>query len=212
MPSYQLTNEKMLEVQLNNETVYAKRGAMLAYQGQVAFSRSFLGSEGIQGAAMRVVTNEGYQLMAAVGTGSVYYGQNGLFVTVITLRGETFYAESDSLLAYDGRLRTGTVFQGNQGVQGLIRGAATGQGLFTTTLEGTGELAIVSDGNIIALEVTAQKPICVDPNAYIGHKGQVTSAVITDVNWKTLIGQASGESYQLKFTGLGTVYIQASER
>jgi uncharacterized protein (AIM24 family) len=40
----------------------------------------------------------------------------------------------------------------------------------------------------------------------------LTSSIKTDVSWKTFVGQTSGESYQLQFTGNGTVYIQASER
>jgi uncharacterized protein (AIM24 family) len=213
VPSYTLINEKLLEVGLSHEEVYSKKGAMIAYTGQVNFARSFLAGGGVQDLAMRAVTNEHFVLMAAKGSGTVLYGYQGYHVLLISLRGETLFVESESLLAFDGRLRTGTMFLGNQGaVQGLVRGAVTGQGLFTTTLEGQGELAIISVGNAIELDVTASKPIFVDPNAYIGHKGQLSSQIVTDVNWKTFVGQASGESYQLKFTGNGSVYIQASER
>ena len=152
-------------------------------------------------------------MMSARGTGSVFYAQGGLFVTIVPVRGETFYVESDSLLAFDARLTAGTMFLGNQGgVQGVVRGMASGQGLFTTTLQGTGEVAILSDGNAIGLPVTPDVPVFVDPQAYIGHTGQLSSTIVTDLNWKTFVGQASGESYQVKFTGQGTVYIQASER
>ena len=213
MPTYSSINENLLEVKLAGEQVYSKKGAAIAYKGAVTFTRSFLGGRGIQDLAMRSVTNEGFQLMEAKGTGEVYYAHHGLYVTIIPLRGETLYVESESLLAFDNRLRTGTMFQGNRGaIQGVIKGAVTEQGLFTTTLEGNGELAIVSDGNAIGLDVTPNKPIFVDPNAYIAHKGQIDTKIVTDVNWKTLIGKASGESYQLKFTGTGTVYIQASEK
>lgn len=212
MPIFSLVNEKMLEVQLSQEQVFAKQGAMVAYQGRIEFARSFLGGEGVQGLAMRGVTNESFRLMEAKGTGKIYYAFAGRYLTVIRLQGEVFYAESDSLLAFSKSLTTGTEFQGSQGVQGLVRGAATGQGLFTTTLSGSGDLAIVSDGNVVELAVSPDRPINVDPNAYIGHKGQVQSSFVTDVNWKTFIGQASGESYQLKFSGTGHVYIQASER
>ncbi len=211
MPNYNLINEKLLEVKLAGDQVYSKKGAMVAHKGQINFARSFLAGGGIQDIAMRTATNEGFQVMSAMGTGEVYYALYGLYVTIISLQGETFYVESDRLLAFDERLRTGTMFQGNQGVGGIIRGATTGQGLFTTTLEGYGELAIASRGNAIGLDVTPQKPIFVDPNAYIGHKGQITSSFVADVNWKSFLGQTSGESYQLKFTGSGTVYIQASE-
>ena len=213
MPVYQQINEKMLEVKLSNEEVFARKGAMVSYQGDVQFSRSFLAGQGVQSLAMRAVTNEGYAMMAAKGSGSVYYAHAGLFVTIIPVRGETLYVESDTLLAFDARLTAGTMFLGNQGgIQGVVRGAVSGQGLFTTTLQGTGEVAILSDGNTIGLPVTQDVPVFVDPQAYIGHTGQLSSNIVTDLNWKTFVGQASGESYQVKFTGQGTVYIQASER
>ncbi|MBL8150548.1 MAG: AIM24 family protein [Blastocatellia bacterium] len=213
MPKYGLINSKLLEVVLQNEEVFSKRGAMIACRGKVNFARSFLGSGGVQDLAMRAVTNEGVDLMVANGNGQVYYAFDGMHVTVINLHGETFYIESHSLLAFDRRLRVGTSFLGNQGgLQGLVRGAMTGQGLFTTTLDGHGEFAFVSDGDTISLDVFPDKPIFVDPQAYVGHRGQITSSIATDTSWKTFIGQGSGESFQLKFTGSGTVYIQASER
>ena len=213
MPVYQQINEKMVEIQLANEEVFAKKGAMISYQGNVDFSRSFLAGQGVQSIAMRAATNEGYTLMVAKGSGKVYYAHNGLFVTIIPVRNETFYVESDALLAFDARLTAGTMFLGNQGgVSGILRGAVSGQGLFTTTLRGTGEVAILSDGNCIGLPVSNSVPVFVDPQAYIGHTGELSSSIVTDVNWKTFVGQASGESYQVKFSGTGTVYIQASER
>ncbi len=212
MPQYSLINSKMLSIKLQGEEVYAKRGSMIAYTGQVDFAPSSSGSEGLGGRAMRSVTGEQMSLMSARGTGEVLYAFYGLHVTLIQLSGETFFAESESLLAYDGRLRSGTQFMGSGGMQGMLRGAATGSGLFTTTLEGAGELAIVSDGDSFALDVTHDRPIFVDPQAYVGHRGQLQSNIVTDVGWKSFVGQSSGESYQLKFTGLGTVYIQAAER
>jgi len=213
MPRYQQINEKLMAVSLNGEAVFAKKGAMISYQGNVVFRRTFLAGGGVQDFAMRAVTSEGYALMVAEGTGTVYYGYNGFFVSIIQVVNETVFVESDTLLAFDARLRTGTMFLGNQGgVQGILRGAVSGQGLFTTTLQGTGEIAILSDGNAIGLPVSSQQPVFVDPDAYIAHKGELSSSIVTDLNWKNLIGQASGESYQVKFTGQGTVYIQASER
>jgi uncharacterized protein (AIM24 family) len=213
MPAYQQINEKMIEVQLDNEELFAKKGAMISYQGEVHFSRSFLGGQGVQDLAMRTVTSEGNALMLAKGRGKVYYAYDGLFVTIIPVRNETLYVESDNLLAFDARLTAGTMFLGNQGgVAGVLRGAVSGQGLFTTTLQGNGEAAILSDGNCIGLPVSNDVPVCVDPQAYIGHTGNLSSSIVTDLNWKTFVGQASGESYQVKFSGSGTVYIQASER
>ena len=120
MPEYSLINSKMLSVRLRNEEVFAKRGAMIAYTGFVDFAPSSSGSEGMRGAAMRSVTGERMTLMSARGTGEVLYAYYGMHVTMIPLRGETFYAESESVLAYDGRLRSGTEFMGQGGVGGLV--------------------------------------------------------------------------------------------
>lgn len=213
MPTYSLVNYKMLAVELQREEVFAKRGSMLCYTGKINFTRSYLAGGNVQNLAMREVTNEELIVMRARGTGKVCYGYHGEYVTIIPLQGERLYIESDSVLAYDNRLQVGTVFQGNQrGIQGIVKGVASGQGLFTTTFSGQGEVAIVSRGDAISLDVTPQNPIFIDPNAYLGHKGMLTSQFVTDVNWKTLIGQTSGESYQFQFTGQGTVYIQAYER
>ena len=42
--------------------------------------------------------------------------------------------------------------------------------------------------------------------------GQLQQDFITDVNWRTAIGQGSGEAFQLRFQGQGLVYIQPAER
>lgn len=213
MPVYNLLNEKLVEVSINNEEVFAKAGGMIAYRGKINFARTFLAGQGVQQLAMRAVTNEGYAMMTAKGSGQICYGCDGLFVTIIPVRGETLYLESDSLLCFDPRLTAGTMFIGNQGgVQGIIRGAVSGQGLFCTTLQGNGEAVLLSDGNAIPIPVTPNDPVFVDPDAYLAHVGNLNSNIVTDVNWKTFIGQTSGESYQVKFSGQGTVYIQASER
>ena len=55
-------------------------------------------------------------------------------------------------------------------------------------------------------------PLCVDPQAYVAHTGQLQQDFITDVNWRMAVGQGSGEAFQLRFQGQGLVYIQPAER
>jgi len=212
MPQFTQVNERMLAVTLAGEAVYTKRGSMVCYTGKVLFERSFLTGGNVQELGMRAVTGEGLVMMKSHGAGTVHYAHLGQFVTIVALDNEMLYAESESLLAFDSRLQAGTMFIGNQGLQQMVRGAVSGQGLFTTTVQGRGELALLSDGPAIALQVTPERPVCVDPDAYVGHKGNLSSSFVTDVNWKTFIGQTSGETYQVRFSGQGTVYIQASER
>lgn len=205
MTSFRTNTDRLLEVKLQNEKVLAIAGSMVAYTGAVKFEKSILGGEGIFGALKRKVTNEGMQLMTTTGTGTVYYAQDAAEITVLNLSNEKLTIESSSLLAYDTSLKTGTNFAG-------LRGAASGQGLFSTTVEGTGNIAVISRGNLIMLEVTPNTPLRVDPDAFVGFKGDIRQEFVFDVNWRTMVGQSSGESYQHKFTGNGVVYIQPSER
>lgn len=205
MTSFRNNTDRLLEVTLQNEKVLAIAGAMVAYTGNIKFEKSILGGEGIFGALKRKVTNEGMQLMQASGTGTVYFAQNAAEITMIPMTGEKMTIESTSLLAYDTALKTGTSFSG-------LRGATSGQGLFSTTVEGNGNIAVISRGNLIMLEVTPANPLRVDPDAFIGFKGDIKQEFVFDVNWRTMVGQTSGESYQHKFTGSGVVFIQPAER
>lgn len=205
MPTFSLTNDRLLEVTLQNEKVMALAGSMVAYHGSVKFEKSLTGGEGFFGALKRKVANESFDLMIATGTGTVYFANLARELTVLPLRGDKLFVESRSLLALDASLRTNTAFAG-------LRGAASGQGLFTTTIEGQGSVAVMSYGNLIELEVSPATPLFVDPDAFIGYQGTLTQEFVFDVNWRTMTGNASGESYQLKFSGTGVVFIQPSER
>ncbi|CUI08738.1 AIM24 family protein [Massilia sp. P8910] len=205
MTRFRNNSDRLLEVTLQNEKVLAIAGSMVAYTGTIKFEKSILGGEGIFGALKRKVTNEGMQLMQTSGTGTVFFAQDAAEITVIALAGEKMIIESSSLLAYDTSLKTGTSFAG-------LRGAASGQGLFSTTVEGQGNIAVISRGNLIMLEVTQANPLRVDPDAFVGFKGNITQEFVFDVNWRTMVGQSSGESYQHKFTGQGVVFIQPAER
>ncbi|WP_242911109.1 AIM24 family protein [Actinomadura terrae] len=206
MAQFRMNGSKMLAVDLAGETVRALNGSMVAYEGQMAFKRQGMtGGEGLRGALKRKIAGEGMTLMEITGQGTVYLASEATEVTLVQLTGDTLFVESESLLALDGGLRTGVQFIG-------LRGMGTGQGLATTKVEGHGTVAVLSDGPAIALEVTPQTPLCVDPHAYVAHHGQLQQDVVTDVNWRTVIGQGSGESVQFRYQGHGLVYVQPAER
>ncbi|WP_246342692.1 AIM24 family protein [Actinomadura verrucosospora] len=206
MAQFRLNGSKMLAVDLAGETIRALNGAMVAYEGRMAFKREGMtGGEGLRGALKRKIAGEGMTLMDVTGEGTVYLANEAAEVTLVQLTGDTLFVESESLLALDGGLRTGVQFIG-------LRGMGTGQGLATTKVEGHGTVAIVSDGPAIVLEVTPETPLSVDPHAYVGHHGQLRQDVVTDVNWRTVIGQGSGESVQFRYQGHGLVYVQPAER
>ncbi|MFE0577639.1 MULTISPECIES: AIM24 family protein [unclassified Streptomyces] len=207
-------NSKMVEAQVvPGQKMFSQRGAMLAYRGDVSFTPSMTGGQGgVMGMIGRRVANEQTPLMAVEGSGTVMFGHGGHHIQVINLTGETLYVEADRLLAFDGTLQQGTMFMGSQGgVMGMVRGQVTGQGLFTTTLKGHGSVAVMAHGGVMELPITANRPVHVDPQAYVAHHGDVRNKLSTALGWRDMVGRGSGEAFQLELSGQGAVYVQASE-
>ncbi|WP_189133466.1 AIM24 family protein [Wenjunlia tyrosinilytica] len=207
-------NSKMIEAQVvPGQKLFSQRGAMLAYKGSVTFTPNMTGGQGGIGSMIgRRVANEQVPLMTVEGHGSVMFGHGGHNVHCIDMAGDTLYVEADRLLAFEGTLQQGTMFMGSQGgVMGVIRGQVTGQGLFTTTLAGKGSVAVMAHGGVIELPITPQRPIHVDPQAYVAHRGDVRNKLSTALGWRDMVGRGSGEAFQLELSGNGTVYVQASE-
>jgi uncharacterized protein (AIM24 family) len=207
-------NSKMVEATLQpGARLFSQRGAMLAYRGDVTFTPNIQGGQGgLMSMIGRRVANEATPLMTVEGDGTVLFGHGGHHVHVIGLSGETLYVEADRLLAFDGSLRQGTMFMGSQGgVMGMVRGQATGQGLFTTTLQGHGSAAVMAHGGVFELPVTPQRPVHVDPQAYVAHRGDVRNRLSSALGWRDMVGRGSGEAFQLELSGNGSVFVQASE-
>ena len=85
-----------------------------------------------------------------------------------------------------------------------------GGGLFNTALQGTGWVAIVSDGPPVLLN-TADAPTFADPQAAITWSSSLQTSIKTDIKLKNFIGRGSGESVQMQFNGQGWVLVQPSE-
>jgi uncharacterized protein (AIM24 family) len=213
MPFTQV-NSKMVEAAVfPGQRLFSQRGAMLAYKGQVTFTPNLMGGQGGVGSMLgRRLAHEDTPLMTVEGQGTVMFGHGGHHAHLIDLNGDTLYVEADRLLVFEGSLNQSTMFMGSQGgLRGIVRGQATGQGLFTTTLTGTGSAAVLAHGGVFEVPITPQRPVHVDPQAYVAHRGQVQSKVSTAIGWRDAIGRGSGEAFQLELTGNGTVFVQASE-
>jgi uncharacterized protein (AIM24 family) len=207
-------NSKMVEAVVTpGQRLFSQRGAMLAYRGEVTFTPNITGGQGgVMSMIGRRLANEASPLMTVEGQGTVMFGHGGHHIHTVDLAGETLYVEADRLLAFDGSLRQGTMFMGSQGgVMGVIRGQATGQGLFTTTLQGKGSVAVMAHGGVLELPIAPDRPVHVDPQAYVAHRGDVRNRLTTAIGWREMVGRGSGEGFQLELSGQGTVYVQASE-
>ncbi|MGW3039171.1 AIM24 family protein [Kitasatospora sp. NPDC001159] len=207
-------NGKLVEAQVvPGQRLFSQRGAMIAYTGDVRFTPNITGGQGgVMSMIGRRVANEDTPLMTVEGHGRVMFGHGGHHVQVIDLDGDTLFVEADRLLAFEGTLRQSTVFLGSQGgVMGMVRGQVSGQGLFTTRLEGRGSVAVMAHGGVFELPITPGQPVHVDPQAYVAHRGEVRNKLSTAIGWREMIGRGSGEAFQLELSGQGAVYVQASE-
>lgn len=205
MAQFRLQGSKALAVDLTGDSVKAKNGSMVAYEGQMAFKKLTGGGDGLRGVVTRRLTGEKMAVMEVKGHGVCYFADEASDINLVSLNGDKLHVEASNLLCTDGGLRTGTTFTG-------LRGASQGNGLFTTTVEGTGQAAIMSEGPAVVLRVTPQTPLQVDPGAYVAHSGQLKQQLQSGVNFRTFIGEGSGEAFQIRFEGDGLVYVQPSER
>nr|WP_042573869.1 AIM24 family protein [Rhodococcus sp. MEB064] len=198
---------RVLVVELRDETIRAITGSMVAYEGRLTFKNAGVGGGGgLRAALKQKVTGESLSLMEIGGSGVARLAVDAQHVSVVPLSGDAIHVESSQLLALSGSLRSDVAFAG-------LRGASSGQGLFTTVVSGQGDVALLSAGGpLIALEVSPQFPLVVDPDAFVAHRGQVTQSFVTDVTWRSALGGGSGEAFSLRFDGTGVVYVQPEER
>ncbi|MFJ4187763.1 AIM24 family protein [Kitasatospora sp. NPDC089509] len=207
-------NGKLVEARVEpGQRLFSQRGAMIGYTGEVRFTPSITGGQGgVMSMIGRRVANEDTPLMTVEGQGRVMFGHGGHHVHVIDLTGDTLFVEADRLLAFEGTLRQSAVFLGSQGgVMGMVRGQVSGQGLFTTRLEGHGSVGVLAHGGVFELPIVPGQPVHVDPQAYVAHRGEVRNKLSTAIGWREMIGRGSGEAFQLELSGQGTAYVQASE-
>ena len=199
--AFALQNSKLLKVSLDQITIQAKLGSMLAYQGDVTFEHA--GSGGMSRLIKKAVTGEGTQLMRMTGTGEVFLGDQAQDIHLIKLENDAITCNGSNVLAFDAGIDWD--IKKVEGASGMLGG-----GLFNMALQGTGWVAILSDGPPVLLN-TGEAPTFADPQAAITWSSSVQTGIKTDVKLKNLIGRGSGESIQMSFTGAGWVLIQPSE-
>jgi uncharacterized protein (AIM24 family) len=200
--AFALQNSKLLKVRLDQGTIQAKLGSMVAYQGEVSFEHA--GSGGMSRMLKKAVTGEGARVMKMTGTGEVFLADLAQDVHLLQLENEKITVNSANLLAFDADIDWDI-----ERVQGA--GAMMGGGLFNTSLRGTGYVAILSDGPPVMLDV-ASAPTFADAQAAITWSEGVSTSIRTDFKaLKNLTGRGSGETIQMAFSGSGWVLVQPSE-
>ncbi len=222
MIKFETLNELCLKITCQgNGYIFAKMGAFIAGecrgQKNYKFTKVILGPEQNFGQAIlnqvaRRFTGENLPLMKVEfeGDSVTYYANDQQHVLIYQLQnGETISVESENILAFTKDCKYNVRF--------LAQGVISQKGLATSTLTGQGAeayVAILIDGNpLVISNMRDRKTLEVDPDAVVCWIGG-DPELRTDLSWRNLIGQASGESYMFEWkeNNPAIVIIQPSER
>ena len=200
---FELESEHLLEINLNGR-VWTKAGSMVAYTGEMKFTREGMLEHGVGKFLKKAVSGEGAKLTKAEGAGRLYLADGGKRISVIGLAGESMFINGNDLLAFEDSIQWDIKFM--KKVAGMMAG-----GLFNIHVQGNGMLAVTSHHNPLTLKVSPDRPVITDPNATVAWSGSLSPELKTDISFKTFLGRGSGESFQMLFTGDGFVVIQPYE-
>lgn len=200
---FELERDRLLEVNIDGR-VWIKKGTMVAYNGDIKFTREGILEHGLGKLVKKAVTGEGLSLTKAEGKGKLYLADTGKKVTILELDGQSIYVNGNDLLAFEETIQWDIKMM--KKVAGFLSG-----GLFNVLLEGKGMVAITTHYDPLTLQVTKERPVFTDPNATVAWSGNLQPDLRTDISLKTLVGRSSGESLQMAFTGEGFVVIQPYE-
>src|SRR4029078_3398047 len=84
--AFSLQNSKLLKVRLEEVTIQAKLGSMVAYQGDVKFEHAGSGGPGRR--LQKATAGEGAPLMKVAGTGEVFLAEQAQDVHLIYLEND----------------------------------------------------------------------------------------------------------------------------
>ena len=200
---FELENERLMEVNLNG-LVWTKTGSMVAYLGQIKFTREGMLEHGLGNFLKKAVTGEGAKLTKAEGRGKLYLADSGKKVSILQLAGQSLFVNGNDVLAFEPTLKWNITMM--RKVAAMVSG-----GLFNVRFEGSGMLAITTHYDPVTLRVQPGQPVFTDPNATIAWSGNLAPEFKTDISLKTFLGRGSGESIQMMFNGDGFVVIQPYE-
>ena len=200
---FELETPRLLELNLNGE-IWTKMGSMVAYRGNVKFTREGMLDQGVGNLLKKAVSGEGASLTKAQGQGQVYLADSGKKVIIVQLQNEEIIVNGNDLLAFEPSVSYEITMMKKLGA--MLAG-----GLFNIRLSGTGMIAFTSHYEPITLRVTPEMPVCTDPNATIAWSGTLSPELKKDISIRTFVGRGSGESIQMLFQGDGFVVIQPYE-
>ena len=198
--TFQLENSYTLDVAVDG-TLMAKAGSMIAYTGDLSFTGQSTPEGGITGFIKEAATNEGTPVMTVEGQGHVYLADNEKKVQVLELEaGDAITVNGEDVLAFESQIS----YEIDK--MDSLAGAFAG-GFTNVYLEGPGFVALTTHADPLVMT----PPVTTDPSATVAWSG-TTPDVEVNKNLSDMIGQESGERFQMNFTGTdGFVVVQPNE-
>ena len=198
---FSLQNKKLLRVDMRYGEVMAKAGSMVAYQGDVRFTKQ---SSGLGRMFKSAMTGEGVSMMTCSGQGDLFLADDAGDVQIIYLQDDAVSVNGANVLAFSNSIQWDI-----HRIQ--ARGAAMTGGLYNVSLRGTGYVAITTKGEPVALDV-ASSPTFGDAQAVVMWTAGVRMDVRVDTGGiGSMIRGGTGELLQMAFSGQGYVLVQPSE-
>jgi uncharacterized protein (AIM24 family) len=188
---FQLENSYTLDVAVEG-SLMAKAGSMISYTGDLSFTGQASAEGGITGIIKEATTSEGTPIMNVEGTGHVYLADKEKKIQVLELdQGESITVNGEDVLAFESDV--------NYEISKMDTLAGAFAGGFTNVyLQGPGHVAITTHGDPIVME----PPVTTDPSATAAWSG-TSPEVEVNKNLSDMIGQESGERFQMNFDGQG---------
>ena len=197
---FRLENNYTLDVAVDG-AVRAKAGSMVAYTGDLSFTGKSSAEGGITGFIKEAATSEGTPVMTIEGQGHAYLADREKKIQLLDLDpGDSVTVNGEDVLAFD----SGVSYEISS--MDSLAGAFAG-GFTNVYLEGPGYVAITTHGDPLVLE----PPVATDPGATVAWS-ETTPDVQVNKNLSDMVGQESGERFQMNFDGdTGYVVVQPHE-
>lgn len=188
-------NSHLVRVTLGPDC-YARRGSMVAYQGDVKFE--YKGSGGMRALFEGSLTGQGLRLMTCKGQGDVYLAEDATDVHLVHLDGQGLCLNANNVLAFDATLQAT--------IKRIESPAIPGGGMFHLELGGQGTVVVMTRGMPVTLPVSG--PTYADMNALVAWTAgmRVTATTPLRIARQAYTG-GPAEGIALQFMAIGNHFI-----
>ncbi|MGW1006304.1 TerD family protein [Streptomyces sp. NPDC002520] len=184
-------NKKLIRVDLGigGQSVLARQGSMVLYQGKVDFGYK---GAGFAGRIVGNATGQEMQLMRCTGQGQVFLAESSTHLHSVELQGDAICVSAENVLAFDESLQ--------YEVRRIEGHGIPGGALFTMQFQGTGTIVVKTHGAPVVLPVTPTT--FADCNAVVAWSAASQVIVSSQVRMRrNAYPGDTGESVNLQFRG-----------